>query len=167
MLAWSAAPVCRKYEGSCVLPSLSRRGTVDAFGGIMSTATLPIRKFMSICPHVVGATKPLSYAQRMMLDNGIRHMPVVSEGVIVGLLCERALERLAPDEAGHTTVADVMSPNVYVVDASTSAREVATTMADRKIDAAVVTYHGNPVGIFTTVDACRAVATLATGAATD
>ena len=53
---------------------------------------------------------------------------------------------------------DVYQPDSYVVDAGASLEHVAATMAERHVGSALVTKGGKLVGIFTTTDACRALA---------
>jgi acetoin utilization protein AcuB len=55
-------------------------------------------------------------------------------------------------------IEEAMTADPYVVDADAPLSEVAATMAERHLGCAIVTEQGRVVGIFTTVDALRAVA---------
>jgi acetoin utilization protein AcuB len=57
-------------------------------------------------------------------------------------------------------VSQVMSEKPYSVSPDTPLDEVAHTMASEKFGSAVVVQNGHVVGVFTTVDACRALGDL-------
>ena len=59
-----------------------------------------------------------------------------------------------------TCVSEAMSPDPYTVSPDTLLDDVVATMAAKKYGSAVVMQNHKVVGIFTTVDACRAFAEL-------
>ena len=90
---------------------------------------------------------------------GIRHLPVLDGPDLVGILSDRDLsvaERVG--DPVHVTTGDVMSPEPYVVVPSAELAEVADAMARQRYGAAVIIDRGNVVGVFTAVDALRAIA---------
>lgn len=132
----------------------------------MTKAIPAIQKFMTTTPHSVGPDQPLTVAHRMMHDHHIRHLPVLSGGRLIGMITERdvALIGAMKDvDQGKTTVEDAMSTSVYSVSPDALLDEVATAMAEHKYGSAVVLQNGKVVGVFTTVDACRALAELLHG----
>jgi acetoin utilization protein AcuB len=120
-----------------------------------------VGQFMTRHPHTIGVDQSLALAHRMMRQNGLRHLPVLEGGRLVGLLSERDLalveasRRLDIDKA---TVDKAMSVEPYCVAADASLIEVAREMASQRHGSAIVLEDGNVVGIFTTVDALMALA---------
>ncbi|MCS6799007.1 MAG: CBS domain-containing protein [Myxococcota bacterium] len=95
-----------------------------------------------------------------------RHLPVVDDGKLVGLLTERDLLRWAirGPRAERTFVADVMNRHVTTVAPDTPVARAAELMLERKIDCLpVVEGDGKLVGIVTTADLLRLVTTLYEG----
>jgi len=126
----------------------------------------PIREFMTPSPHSIGREQPLSVAHERMRKLGIRHLPVLDAGKLVGILSQRDalfIETLRDVDPATVPVEDAMSPDVYIVQPDTPLVDVANAMADHKYGCAVVTDGHKVVGIFTTVDAVRVLAGLVQG----
>ena len=98
-----------------------------------------------------------------MRKHNIRHLPVLDGGALVGIVSDRDL-RLVESVAGTTTrgtlVEEAMTPEPYIVEADTPLRDVVEKMVDHKLGCAVVTERGKVAGIFTTIDALRALLAL-------
>jgi acetoin utilization protein AcuB len=125
-----------------------------------------LQRYMTTTPHAIGKDQTLELAHRMMRDNQIRHLPVLHGGKLVGLLTQRDLaliETLRDVDPAKVTVDDAMSTNVFSVDPATPLDEVVSTMAERKYGCCVAMQNAKVVGIFTTVDACRALGELLHG----
>jgi acetoin utilization protein AcuB len=60
-------------------------------------------------------------------------------------------------DQNEATVDEAMSPAPFVVETDTALEDVATTMVRRKLGSAIVTRDGKVVGVFTTIDALRAL----------
>jgi acetoin utilization protein AcuB len=123
-----------------------------------------VRDFMSCAPHSIGRDQPLSLAHERMRASGIRHLPVLEGGKLVGLLSQRDalfVETLRDVDPATVPVEDAMSVDVYVTSPDASLVEVASTMAEHKYGCAVVMDGSHLSGIFTTVDALRALIRLA------
>ncbi len=122
---------------------------------------LSIAQFMTRSPHTIGQDQKLSRAHGMMRDHSIRHLPVLDGGKLVGLVSQRDLEfieSLSDVDPNKVAVAEAMSQDTYTVSPSADLREVAVEMAHHKYGSAVVMSNGDVVGVFTTVDALRALA---------
>lgn len=122
-----------------------------------------IQKYMTTSPHAVGIDQPLTLAHSMMKKHDIRHLPVLNGGQLVGVITDRDLaliETLRDVDPTEVTVEDAMSTTIYAVEPTTPLDQVVNTMAEHKYGCAVVMQNGHVVGIFTTVDACRALAEL-------
>jgi acetoin utilization protein AcuB len=125
-----------------------------------------IEKFMTTAPHSVGGAQSVAAAHRMMHEHRIRHLPVLEGGSLVGMLTERdvaLVTSMKGVDANTTTVEDAMTSVVYTVRPDAPLDEVAAEMAQHRYGSAVVVSNGKVVGVFTTVDACRALAELLHG----
>lgn len=129
----------------------------------MSKPIPVIQKFMTTTPHSIGKDQTLARAHDVMRSHKIRHLPVLEGGKLVGIVTERDLhliETLRDVDPSSVTVEDAMSQHVYAVDPDTSLDVVAESLAEHKYGSAVIMQNGKVVGIFTTNDACRALAEL-------
>jgi acetoin utilization protein AcuB len=122
-----------------------------------------ILAFMTPFPYSIDIEAPLGEAHAFLRERQIRHLPVTRDGRLAGILTDRDIKlALGPDLGSpperELRVADVFQPDTYVVDAGERLEDVASAMADRHVGSALVTRGGKLVGIFTTTDACRALA---------
>ncbi len=130
---------------------------------IMSKAIPTIQKYMTTSPHSVGVEQSLARAHVMMREYKIRHLPVLHGGKLVGMLTDRDLhlvESLKDVDPEKVTIEDAMSTSVYAVHPEAQLDEVVRTMGQHKYGSAIVMQNDKVVGIFTTVDLCRAFAEL-------
>ncbi len=82
---------------------------------------------------------------------------------MLGVVTERDIrlvESFDNIDAAKTTVGEAMTEAPYAVAPETPLDEVVSTMAEHKYGSAVVVQNGKVVGVFTTVDACRALSDL-------
>ncbi len=130
------------------------------------TKSIPhIKKYMTTDVQTIGDEQPMSVAHRLMREQHIRHLPVLHQGKLVGVVSDRDLrlvETLRDVDPTQITVSEAMTPEPYVVSPDAELDEVVSTMAAKKFGSAVISDHGKVVGIFTTVDACSAFAELLT-----
>jgi acetoin utilization protein AcuB len=128
------------------------------------TKSIPhIKKYMTTDVQTIGDDQPMAVAHRMMREQQIRHLPVLHQGQVVGIVTDRDLhlvETLRDVDPKQIAVSEAMTPDPYVVSPEAGLDEVVATMAAKKYGSAVVSDHGHVVGIFTTVDACSAFADL-------
>ena len=122
-----------------------------------------ILAYMTPFPYSVDVDAPLAEAHAFLRERRIRHLPVTERGQLAGVLTDRDIKlALGPDlgspPESELSVRDVFQPDSYVVDAGTPLLTVAETMAERHLGSALVTRGESLVGIFTTTDACRALA---------
>ncbi len=122
-----------------------------------------VHEYMSVAPVVVASDRTLAEAHRLMRERSIRHLPVVDHGRLVGIVSQRdlyLLETLRGIDPGTDVVAEAMSREPYAVPPDAPIEEVAAAMASSKFGCAVVVDRGAVIGLFTTVDALRALATV-------
>jgi acetoin utilization protein AcuB len=129
----------------------------------MAKPQAPIQEYMTRSPHSIGEEQSLARAKTVMQEHDIRHLPVLHGGQLVGMVTDRdvqLVETLDDIDPKLVTVSDAMSQSVYAIPPDTPLEQVAAEMAARKYGSAVVMRGRDVVGIFTTVDACRALASL-------
>ena len=125
-----------------------------------------IQKYMTTQPHSIGQEQKMAMAHKMMREHRFRHLPVLTGGKLVGLLSDRDLnliETLRDVDPEQVRVEDAMTGDPYTVAPDSPLDEVVSAMAEHKYGCAVVMQNDKLVGIFTTVDACRAFAELLHG----
>jgi acetoin utilization protein AcuB len=121
---------------------------------------LTVERFMTHSPHTIGEEQPLSVAHQLMGQHGIRHLPVLHGGKLVGMLSQRDLhfiEALANVDQETVKVSEAMSTDTYVVGPRATLREVAEEMSNRRYGSVVVMDKEHVIGILTTVDGMRAL----------
>jgi len=130
------------------------------------TKSIPhIKKYMTTDVQTIGDEQPMSVAHRLMREQHIRHLPVLHQGKLVGVVTDRDLrliETLRDVDPTRVAVSEAMTPEPYVVSPEAELDEVVAMMAAKKYGSAVISDNGKVVGIFTTVDACSAFAELLT-----
>ncbi len=131
---------------------------------------MEIRDLMSTPVTTVTPDTPVFDARDTMLHTRIRHLLVVDDGRLIGIVTDRDIRLNLPSpatslsiwEINHLlmrlTVAEVMTKGVITVTADRDPREAARLMVDHRIGALPVVEDGRPVGILTESDLLRAYA---------
>ncbi|GAB1855504.1 hypothetical protein MHTCC0001_03380 [Flavobacteriaceae bacterium MHTCC 0001] len=125
----------------------------------------PISMIMTRNVITLNRDDSLEKAERLFKHYGIRHIPVVSNKTIVGMLSYSDLLRLsfadiaeAQDSAVDVmiynmfTVNQVMTKNVICVSPSASIKEVSGILVKEEFHALPVVNHNQLIGIVTTTD---------------
>ena len=96
-------------------------------------------------------------ALETMRELDFRHLPVVKDGKLLGIVSERDLrEAVQVSMANKLRLEDIMKTNVFWVQKEAPLRKVVAEMADKKYGSALVLNEKREVvGIFTTTDALR------------
>lgn len=113
----------------------------------------------------------LPEALRLVQRRGVRHLPVVENGNLVGIVSDRDLKRAMPSAAtslsaqelnyllDRVTVGEFMTRGVITIAPMFPVEEAARLMVTEKISALPVTEGGKLVGIVTETDVLRLFAT--------
>jgi CBS domain-containing protein len=120
-----------------------------------------VSECMSPAPRTIPHDLTVADARQRMFDSDVRHLPVMNQGHLVGLVSERDLamiESIPGVKAEKLNVENAMAGTPYTVSPTDPLSSVAEYMATNKIGSALVTDEGQVVGIFTTVDAMRELA---------
>jgi len=115
---------------------------------------------MTVAPHSVGLDQSLATAMGQMHEHRTRHLPVLEGGVLRGIVSERdiALAQAFGLDPSQVTVEEAMTAEPFTVTPNAPLSHVARAMASHKYGCAVVTEGRQLRGIFTTIDAMRALA---------
>lgn len=131
-----------------------------------------VREIMMGSPVTLKPEDTLDLANDVISLGRIRHIPVLAEGRLVGLLSERDLIGAA---ANHifglkqksksallktVVINDVMKKKVITVAPDTTIKDAARLMAEKKIGCVPVVSDGALVGLLTTTDILRYVESL-------
>jgi acetoin utilization protein AcuB len=120
---------------------------------------------MTPFPYDIGVHEPIGQARRMMMKHKIRHLPVVHDRELKGLVSDRDIKLILGPEFDYPnpkdlTVEDVMVEDPYVVDLETPLITVLDQLAMRHIGTALVMKGDRVAGIFSASDACRELSNL-------
>ena len=126
----------------------------------MQPIKLPIKEFTTQNPITV--TEDTAIDELMMLMEGakVRHLPVVGENTVVGIISDRDLRLfagLSDAEKYQVCAGDMMSPSPLTVSSNTPLAEVAFIMAEKKVGSVIVVEDNQLYGIFTATDALKAL----------
>lgn len=122
-----------------------------------------IMKYMTTTPLSIEKDASLLEAANLMQKNQIRHLPVLFQGKIEGVLSSTdvALIRgLHGVDMEKLKVYDCYTPNPYKVSPEASLDEVMDEMAEKKYGCVLVDDNDHLVGIFTWIDALKATKNL-------
>ena len=126
-----------------------------------------VRDLMSIEVATLGRDDTLDIADGVMAMSRIRHLPVLHEGKVLGIVSQRDLFRSALGAAlafrdrdpqrlmRSLEVRDVMSAPAVTIDGGAAVQEAARTMVENKIGCLPVVEDGKLVGILTESDVLR------------
>jgi len=121
----------------------------------------PVEEFTTPNPVTANERTSIEELRAMMTAYGVRHLPIVRDGAVVGLVSDRDLriaQGLGTAHQLRVTAGDIMSTDPVSVKAETPLDEVAFTMSDRKIGSVLVhEADGTFLGIFTLTDALNAL----------
>lgn len=121
-----------------------------------------IENFMTKSPHTVSAYQKLVFAETMMEDLKIRHLPVIKDEELVGVLSLRdiRLVQAIDKEYQQIPVEEACVEDPILVQRDEDVREVSKTMIKKKIGSVMVMNKKKLVGIFTSVDALSLISKL-------
>lgn len=122
-----------------------------------------ISRYMTKQPWTIARTATLADAHTLMREHHLRHLPVVDKGSLVGIVSVgdlHLLETIADFGLDEVSVNEAMTERPFIVTGDTPLDEVAGIMAEKKYGSAIVVGREGIEGIFTTVDACRALASI-------
>lgn len=136
-----------------------------------------VKDYMTRHPIMIAPDTPATEAQNLMLENNVRHLPVVADGKrLLGLITRERL-RVPPTDLGSLNVweisrflsnlkaSDVMIKlnDLYVISPDTTLEDAAQIMCQHKVGSLLVVEDGVVVGIITEVDMLAELSSLLGG----
>lgn len=127
--------------------------------------TPSVAALMHPFPYFAESDTSVVQIRELMKSHNIRHVPIMQNESVVGIISERDLCRLDNSATlvpitEEIPVRNVMTLNPYVVEIDTPLKIVISEMTKRKIGAAVIISADKLVGIITVIDICRALGEL-------
>jgi acetoin utilization protein AcuB len=136
----------------------------------MDSKRTKVSDWMTPNPVTIDADATIIEAVHLLKEKGIRRLPVLRHGKLVGLVTERMLLSFSPGKAtsmdswevhyllAKTPVSAAMNPKPNTVLPDTELSECAQLIHDRKLNGiTVVDQAGQLVGILTTTNALEAL----------
>ena len=129
-----------------------------------------VQDWMTPNPITIDAGATIVEAIHLLKEKGIRRLPVMKNGKLVGIVTERMLLCFSPGKSSsldtwelhyllaRTPVTDAMNRKPNTVTPDTDLADAAQLIHDRKLNGiTVVDEHGDLVGILTTTNALEAL----------
>jgi len=133
----------------------------------MLPLNLPVEEYTTPNPVTAREDMLIDDLRRLMEEHGIRHLPIVRGGTVVGVISDRDARLVAGldfEQKLQVRAADIMAPDPLTVSAATPLDEVAYAMSEQKIGSVIVNdENGRFLGIFTVTDALNALIEIARG----
>ncbi len=126
----------------------------------MSKTEPTIQKYMTHQPIFIEYSRTLADADTLMSEFKIRHLPVMKDGVVTGIISDRDLKMISGIigfDPGKIASGDLCQNNPFQVEPTQPVREVVEAMAENHYGSAIVVQNKKLVGIFTMSDACMAL----------
>jgi CBS domain-containing protein len=122
-----------------------------------------VKSVMTPFPHSIDVDDTVENASKMMAEHDIHHLPVTERGKPLGVVTDRAVNRLLAERAAHSgggshsrdgspRVRDVANFDILVVDLLAPLDGVVMEMARQRLTTALVVREERLVGILTAGD---------------
>jgi CBS domain-containing protein len=142
-IVWRS-PRLRTWRQSELAEHGTRRAPTSRQEASMHTSAIMTRNVVVVSP-----TLPVGVAARLMQQVHVRHLPVVEERKLVGILSDRDLVK----HAAHATCGEAMTPAPITCSPDASVGRVASLMLEHKIDSIpIVGISGTLIGLVTSTD---------------
>ena len=122
---------------------------------------LRIGEVMTVQPHSVDLQQKVSDAKQLMVKHAIKHLPVVKNTRVVGILSDRDIklrQAVSQQEDFHSTalVEDVCVTDPCTMQSTAPLTDALHAMMEKRIGSTIVVDENHRLlGIFTSMDACR------------
>jgi len=131
----------------------------------MSHLKVPVEEYTTPNPLTATEDMTVDNLMQLMKTEGVRHIPITKEGVVVGIISERDLRvahALSPIQQSHLCAREIMVHEPVCVSSSDPLEDVAFKMSEAKIGSVLVNDENDEfLGIFTVTDALNALIEIA------
>ena len=119
-----------------------------------------IKSVMTAFPYSVDVESTLEYAHDFLQQHEVGHLPLKHNGELVGVISLNVLRHhlTLQEQNNQLLLKDIPLGDAYIVDLNERLDRVLETMANKHLDAALVTRQQRLAGIFTSTDVCRSYA---------
>lgn len=120
-----------------------------------------IAHYMTHDPITIGSDMTISKANKIMIENRIRHLPVLEAGKLIGILSDRdlrAVESFHDVDPEKVSVKEAYTDEPFTVEPNTPLDQVCLKMAENRFGSVLVMDKYKVVGIFTWIDGLKALA---------
>jgi len=123
-----------------------------------------VKSRMTTNPFTISPDQTIPDAQELMMKHGIRRLPVVKDGKLVGIVTKEDIERYSPSKANSlsmgeityllskTKIKQIMTKDLVTISPDALLEEAATLMRDQKVGFLPVVDGDKLVGIITESD---------------
>ncbi|NLX71385.1 MAG: CBS domain-containing protein [Clostridiales bacterium] len=123
-----------------------------------------VRSRMTTNPFIISPDHTIPDAQEIMMKNGIRRLPVVKNGKLVGVVTKEDIDRYSPSQAtslsmseityilSKTKIKQIMTKDPVVISPNALLEEAAILMRDQRVGFLPVVDGDKLVGIITESD---------------
>lgn len=158
-----AASVMDKEGVTCVLVSteeqltgiLQQKDIIASIQAKTNPSLTTIGEWMSKVVKIIDPYTPVLFASKMMNEQHIKHLPVVSEGNVAGIVTQTDIVQAFESMSGLRSIAEVMSTDIATVAPDQFMDQAIDTMAKRNISCVLVIRKGRAEGILTEKDILR------------
>lgn len=119
-----------------------------------------VRDYLSAKPISIEPNDTLATARDLMHSEGIRHLPVLMDNKIVGIITwsdVEVIESILAADPDKMEVGEVMTKDVATIAPNATLGAAARLMAELKVGSLMVVTDAGLAGIFTATDAVRAL----------
>ncbi|NLU53133.1 MAG: CBS domain-containing protein [Clostridiaceae bacterium] len=123
-----------------------------------------VRNKMTANPFTISADQTIPDAQEIMMQHGVRRLPVMKNGKLVGIVSKEDIVQASPSKAttfsmgeityllAKTKISQIMSKNLITISPNALLEEAATLMRDNGVSFLPVVENDKLVGIITESD---------------
>lgn len=123
-----------------------------------------VREYMTPNPITIDVTTTVVKADRIMRENGIRHLPVLNENILVGIVTLSDILETSPSDTSWLSISEpnyllatlpveeLMTPDPVTIAPDDTVLEAADLMFQHDIGSLPVIENDNVIGIITETD---------------
>lgn len=128
-----------------------------------------VSDWMTIRPFTISADDPIAHAAMLMKEKAIKHLPVLDEGRLKGVLADGDIKYFVASKCSETRgeplkelmqstrVREIMTSNVATIAPTAPVEEAARVMHDLRISCLPVVIDGRLAGIISRLDIYRSI----------